>query len=69
LTVAGSTSSVRLRARVTLLPARTDVPHTTQKLAPATSGISQEGQNAVPTAASLVVVPAETASRAASSTA
>ncbi len=67
--VAGSASSLRLRARVTLLPARTDVPQTTQKLAPAISGISHEGQYAVPRAASFSSAPVDAASRAASSTA
>src|SRR5689334_1616855 len=62
-------SSVRLRARVTLLPARTEVPQATQKLAPASSGISHEGQYAVPRALSLSALPVEDASRAASSTA
>ena len=53
----GAVSSTRLRARVTLLPARTDVPHATQKLAPASSGISHEGQYAVPRAVSLSSPP------------
>ena len=65
----GSTSSVRLRARVTLLPARTDVPHATQKLAPCSRGISHEGQYAVPWALSFSPVPVAAASSAASSTA
>ena len=47
---------------MTLLPARTDVPQTTQKLAPAGSGISHEGQYAVPRAESLSVAPAAEAS-------
>ncbi len=62
-------SSTRLRARVTLLPARTDVPHATQKFAPCSSGISHEGQYAVPWALSLSPVPVAAASSAASSTA
>ena len=70
LTATGaSTSSLRLRWRVALLPARVAVPQTTQKLAPSSSGISQEGQNAVPRAASLRAVPAVAPSSAASSTA
>ncbi len=62
-------SSTRLRARVTLLPARTDVPQATQKFAPTSSGISHEGQYAVPWAVSLSAEPVAAASSAASSTA
>ena len=64
-----SGSSDRLRTRVTLLPARTDVPQATQKLADAISGISHEGQYAVPRAESFSAVPVDAASSAASSTA
>ena len=71
LTEAGvsATSSFRLRMRVALLPARVAVPQTTQKLAPTSSGISQDGQNAVPFAASLgepaELAPSSAASRTA----
>ena len=69
-TLAGAgASSERLRTRVALLPARVVVPQTTQKFAPSTSGISHEGQYAVPRAASLSEVPLLELSKAASSTA